>query len=62
MSRPKHRRCQVCNVVTSRYRRTVQQGPFTFVEWTPDARNGEVQDGVSGRFYCTEHAPAEVSS
>lgn len=58
MSKPKHRRCETCNVVTARYARTQSQGPFVFKVWVRDARNGEVQVGYE-RFYCTAHAPTQ---
>lgn len=42
MTKPKHRRCQVCDRVTSRYVRTQKAGAFSVVIWAGDALNGEV--------------------
>jgi hypothetical protein len=61
MSKPKHRRCGICNVVTSRYVRTVQQGPFTFKVWEKDSRNGEVVTDNGRTVRCTEHSGVDNS-
>jgi hypothetical protein len=42
MSKPKHRRCQVCDRVTSRYSRTQNAGAFVVKIWVRDQLNGEV--------------------
>jgi hypothetical protein len=63
MSKPKHRRCATCGVVTSRYARTERQGSVFFAVWVRDARNGEQRDRGTGRLYCDAHAvPAEPVS
>lgn len=56
MGKPKHKRCGVCNVVTSRYSHTVQQGPFTFKVWVRDAKNGEVSRENGNVIRCEDHA------
>jgi len=57
MGKPKHRRCQVCGGVTSRYLRTDRQGPFSIAVWVRDAQRGEVTPKWGGPSYCVEHAP-----
>jgi hypothetical protein len=57
MTKPRHQRCTVCGVVTSRYSHTEAQGPFSVKVWVRDERNGSVQ-GADGNPYCREHAPA----
>lgn len=59
MGKPKHRRCQVCGVVTARYARTEQQGPFTFRVWVRDAVNGETVRDNGAHVYCTAHTPED---
>jgi hypothetical protein len=55
MTKPKHKRCAVCDVVTSRYSCTTMQGPFAVKVWVRDERHGSVQ-GADGKPYCDEHA------
>lgn len=40
--KPKHRRCQVCDRVTSRYSHTENGGAFTIKIWVRDPLNGQV--------------------
>jgi hypothetical protein len=58
MARPKHRRCQVCNVVTARYVRTVQAGGVTMRIWSTDCRSGEVTTVNGTVIRCNAHAEA----
>jgi hypothetical protein len=57
MARPRHQRCTVCGVVTSRYSHTETRGPFAMKVWKRDERNGSVQ-GADGKPYCIAHIDA----
>ena len=56
MAKPKHRRCDICQCVTSRYSHTQDAGAFLVKVWTRVPRNGEVirENGTVVR--CAEHA------
>lgn len=56
MGKPKHRRCQVCHVVTARYAGSQNAGAFVVRRWVTDPRNGEqlTRNGTVVR--CTAHA------
>src|SRR5688500_12030616 len=58
MATPNHRRCQVCNEVTSRYSHTQSAGPFSVRVWKQDTNRGEVLHANGSQVFCTEHAPA----
>lgn len=62
MSKPKHKRCQVCGGVTSRYSHTQNAGAFNVRVWVRDAVRGEVTRVNGTQVFCTEHAPAEDGS
>jgi hypothetical protein len=55
MSKPKHRRCQVCACVTSRYVRTQNAGAFTVKVWARDSANGEVTRENGNVVLCAVH-------
>lgn len=54
MSKPRHRRCETCRCVTSRYVRTQNAGAFSVQVWAVGPA-GEVSVGNGSRFYCAEH-------
>lgn len=56
MSKPKHRRCQVCQCVTSPYVRTQNAGAFVVKVWARDPKNGEVTRDNGTVVRCTAHA------
>ncbi len=56
MSRPKHRRCQVCKTVTSRYAGTQDAGAFVVRKWVADPTAGEVLTVNGSVVRCREHA------
>jgi hypothetical protein len=59
MSKPKHRRCHVCNQVTSRYSHAQNAGAFTVRVWEQDPARGEVLRANGTQVFCTDHAPAQ---
>lgn len=56
MSRPKHRRCQVCHVVTSRYHHTENAGAFRIQKWVKDPQHGQVTRENGTIVRCLAHA------
>jgi len=62
MGKPKHKRCQVCNGVTSRYSHTQNAGAFNVRVWVRDATRGEVTRVNGTQVWCRAHAPADESS
>lgn len=60
MGKPKHKRCQVCGGVTSRYSHTQNAGAFNVRVWVRDAVRGEVTRVNGTQVFCAEHAPAET--
>jgi hypothetical protein len=59
MSKPKHRRCQACGVVTSRYSHTQNAGAFSVSVWVRDAVNGEFLRVNGTQVYCAAHIPKD---
>lgn len=60
MSKPRHRRCGVCNVVTARYARTQNAGAFTVQIWAGDPTHGEVLTKNGTVVRCRAHAEQDT--
>lgn len=58
MTRPKHRRCGVCGVVTARYVRTERAGALVLKVWASDPVAGEVRTVNGTVVRCRAHAEA----
>lgn len=58
MTKPRHRRCGICNVVTSRYVGTQDAGAFKVQRWVRDPVAGEVLAVNGSIVRCREHAGA----
>lgn len=56
MARPKHRRCQVCNIVTSRYVGSQNAGAFLVRRWAVNPVAGEVLAVNGTVVHCAVHA------
>jgi len=56
MTKPKHRRCGICNVVTARYAGTQNAGAFVVRVWTRDPQHGEVTRLNGTVVRCRAHA------
>lgn len=56
MSKPKHRRCDVCYAVTARYVRSQNAGAFTVKIWAADPVHGEALHANGTVVRCTKHA------
>lgn len=56
MTKPKHQRCGICNVVTARYVRTQNAGAFVVKIWARDERNGQVTRDNGTVIRCLAHA------
>lgn len=59
MAKPRHKRCQICNAVTSRYSHTQNAGAFNVSVWVRDAVRGEVTRDNGSQVWCREHAPVQ---
>lgn len=55
MGKPKHRRCEICGTVTSRYSHTERQGPFVIKVWVRTPAE-EVLTNGGFTAHCREHA------
>lgn len=60
MSKPKHRRCDVCNVVTARYVRSQNAGAFVVHIWETDPCSGEVLTRNGTVVRCLSCAQVQV--
>lgn len=56
MSKPKHKRCGVCSVVTSRYSHTERPGAFVLKVWIRDPQHGQVTRDNGATIRCLAHA------
>ncbi len=56
MSKPKHRRCGVCDCVTARYIGSQDAGAFVVKKWARDQRNGEHLAENGAIIRCEKHA------
>lgn len=59
MSKPRHRRCPICNRVTHRYSHTENAGAFVIKVWVRDPIAAR---GRGSRDFCVDHVPAEEAS
>jgi hypothetical protein len=55
MAKPKHKRCGICNCVTSRYSHTQDAGAFVVKIWVRDPKNGEATRENGNVIRCAEH-------
>jgi hypothetical protein len=60
MSKPKHRRCGICNTVTARYAGTQNAGSFAVRRWVRDSAAGEVLRVNGTIVRCQEHADTDT--
>jgi hypothetical protein len=54
--KPKHNRCGVCGVVTSRYSHSERAGAVTLKIWVRDKKNGEQVSKNGTVVRCRKHS------